>query len=300
MALSPEERAQRARFELLYKRSQTPVMLAIESSVCGCDYGGNSWTTRAEAEQIATSLALKPGMRLLDLGAGSGWPGLYLGKTSGCDVVLVDLPLSGLRIAAERADKESLSGTVWTAVADAADLPFQDGSFDAISHSDLLCCLRQKHAVLDACRRAVRDHGRMVFTVVCVAPGLSAKKYCRAVANGPEFIETDTEYPALLAQTGWNITGHEDITMAYSATCRRQLHADETQRDRLVPLFGASEFAKRVAGWRSKIAAMRDNLLRRELFVAEPRSDWAPATRVTAGGDSLLLRTEQKDQGDDR
>jgi ubiquinone/menaquinone biosynthesis C-methylase UbiE len=245
-------------------------MLSIERSVCGCDYGGNSWTTQAEAEQIAVRLALHPGVRLLDLGAGSGWPGLYMGKTSGCDVVLVDLPLAGLRIAAERADNDGIAGNVWAAVADAAALPFPDGSFDAISHSDLLCCLRKKRSVLAACRRVIRRYGRMVFTVISVTPDLSAEQYGRAVANGPEFIETDTDYPTLLAQTGWITTGHEDITLAYSASCRRQLHADEEQKDGLLALIGATEFAERLSGWRSKLVAMGDNLLRRELFVATP------------------------------
>ena len=152
---SPEEWAQRERFESLYVRAQSPVMLTIERNVCGCDYGGNSWTTQAEAEQMVARLALHPGVRLLDLGAGSGWPGLYMGKASGCDVVLVDLSLAGIRIAAKRADNDGILGSIWAAVADAAALPFPAGSFEAISHSDLLCCLKQKRSVLAACRRAI-------------------------------------------------------------------------------------------------------------------------------------------------
>ncbi len=66
------------------------------------------------------------------------------------------------------------------------------------------------------------------------------------------------------------MTGREDITMAYAASCRRQLQADEAQEDGLVALIGASEFAERLAEWRSKLAAMGDHLLRRELFIAAP------------------------------
>jgi SAM-dependent methyltransferase len=273
MKCSPEELAQRERFESFYVKAQSPVMLTIERNVCGCDYGGNSWTTQAEAEQMVAHLALRPGARLLELGAGSGWPGLYMGKASGCDVVLVDLSPAGIRIAAKRADNDGIPGNVWSAVGDAAALPFSDGSFDTISHSDLLCCLRQKRSVLAACRRVIRRQGRMVFTVISVAPGLPAEQYRRAVANGPDFIETDTDYPTLLAETGWIIAGHEDITGAYAASCRQQLHADEIQKDGLVALIGASEFAERQDGWRSKIPAICDNLLRRELFVAAPGPD---------------------------
>ena len=244
---SPEERAQKERFESLYERAQSPVMLTIERSVCGCDYGGSSWTTTAEAEHMVGRLALRPGMRLLDLGAGSGWPGLYMARKSGCDIVLADLPLAGLRIAAQRAASDGIQRRVLVASSDAAALPFPEGCFDAISHSDLLCCLRQKRSVLAACRGAIRRQGRMAFTVISIAPGLSAEDRGRALANGPEFVESDSEYPTLLVQTGWKVTGHEDITAEYAASCRRQLEADEAQTEGLVALMGANMVAERLA-----------------------------------------------------
>jgi hypothetical protein len=114
----------------------------------------------------------------------------------------------------------------------------------------------------------------MVFTVISIAPGLSAQRYRRAVANGPEFIETDVDYPTLLAQTGWNVAAREDLTDAYEASCLRQLRADETHCEALAALIGSEELAERLQGWRSKLAAMDDDLLRRELFVATPNPDW--------------------------
>ncbi|MGH6894146.1 MAG: class I SAM-dependent methyltransferase [Dongiaceae bacterium] len=270
MKRNPEEQAQTERFDELYVRAQSPVMLSIERSVCGCDYGASSWTTRAEAQQIAALLGLRPSLRLLDAGAGSGWPGLYMAETSGCDVVLVDLPFAGLRIAAERAGKDRIPGTCWVVVADGAILPFPDRSFDAVSHSDLLCCLRQKRAVLEACRGVIRNDGRMAFTVISIAPGLSPEKYRRAVENGPEFIESEADYPTLLGQTGWATVDRQDITRDYAASCRRQLQADKERKDALETLIGASEFAERQAEWRSKLTAIEDGLLRRELFVATP------------------------------
>ncbi|MDX1710356.1 MAG: methyltransferase domain-containing protein [Rhodovibrionaceae bacterium] len=282
--LSSEERAQRERFDALYLRACSPVMLAIEKSVCGCDYGGNSWTTRAEADGMISSLGLQSGTRLLDLGAGAGWPGLYMAQSSGCDVTLVDLPFNGLKVAADRICRDGLSDRARAVVASAAELPFPPESFDAVTHSDLLCCLVPKRAVLAACRAAVRGTGRMVFTVISVAPDLSPARYRRAVSNGPVFIETDTPYPALLRETGWQLEQREDITAAYTESCRRQLAIDEAQEADLSALLGADEFAERIAGWRSKLAVLKEGLLRRELFAATP----AAAGPDTAWEDTTL------------
>jgi cyclopropane fatty-acyl-phospholipid synthase-like methyltransferase len=270
MKCSPEEQAQRQRYDEFYPRAQLPIMLSIERAVCGCDYGGSSWTTRDEAQQIAALLELRPGLRLLEVGAGSGWPGLYLAKMSGCDIALVDLPLAGLRIAAERAVKDCISGACWIAVADAATLPFHGRSFDAVSHSDVLCCLREKRAAFEACRQVIRNTGRMAFTVISVAPGLSHDDYRRAVACGPEFIVSEADYQTLLAQTAWTVLDCQDITMDYAASLRRNLRADQERREALQSLIGAPAFAERQAGWRSKITALDGGLLRRELFVAAP------------------------------
>lgn len=245
-------------------------MLEIERAVCGCDYGGTSWTTRDEADRVAEILKLKPGVRLLDVGAGSGWPGLYLARITGCDVVLVDVPLEAIRIAAARAATEQLAGECWTVVADGAALPLKTAGFDAIGHSDLLCCLESKAAVLDECRRVVRADGRMAFTVISIAPALSSEDYRRAVQAGPLFKETAVPYPAMLEQTGWTITDQFDLTVEYAQAARHMLCEEERRADALARVLGAAEFSDTLARRRRTIEALNQGLLQRELFVAKP------------------------------
>src|SRR4030081_3613023 len=93
-----------------YELGRSAAVRDLERSVLGCDYGGTSWTTRREAGRIAALLELRPGVRLLDVGAGAGWPGLYLAQVTGCDVVLADLPVVGLQIALERAAAAGFRG----------------------------------------------------------------------------------------------------------------------------------------------------------------------------------------------
>jgi ubiquinone/menaquinone biosynthesis C-methylase UbiE len=243
-------------------------MREIERVVCGCDYGGTSWTTRDEAERVGQLLGLGPGKRFLDLGAGTGWPGLYLARVTGCDIALVDIPLDGLRIAVRRAVAEQLSGECWIAVADGAALPFKVGWFDAIGHSDVLCCLEAKLSVLKECRRIARSNGRMVFTAISIASGLSPADYERAIAAGAPFKVLGAEYPPMLEEAGWRLTDYIDLTREYAAAVRQMLREEEAHADALIPLFGEAEFTDKLARRRKTVRALDENLLQRELFGA--------------------------------
>lgn len=271
MSFSPKEQVQTERFAEIYQRSQLPVMRMVERSVCGCDYGGTSWTTRDEADGIAALLGLRSGVRLLDVGSGSGWPALYWAEKSGCNAVLTDLPFDGLRIAARRANDDGLRDSCSFALASAADLPFPEGNFDAISHSDVLCCLPDKIDVLRSCHRVLRHDGRMVFSVISVAPGLGEADYQRAVDNGPPFIEMDLDYATQLQQTGWAIDQRQDVTENFAATYRRLMDAEACEADTLLELFGETGLAERQAGQREKFCAIDDGLLRREIFSVRRR-----------------------------
>jgi ubiquinone/menaquinone biosynthesis C-methylase UbiE len=266
MSRTSEEQLVIEQFARLYPLGQSGVMRKIERAVCGCEYGSTSWTTREEAQKISTALALDRNHRLLDLGAGSGWPGLYFATITGCGVVLVDVPLAGLRIAAERAAIDRVSDRCGVAAADGAALPFQNGCFDTISHSDVLCCLTAKLPVLQDCRRVIRTGGRMVFTVISIAPGLPAADHKRAIKFGPPFVESIIPYPAMLHEAGWQMTDCTDLTAEYEKSVSSQLRAEEAHAHELSELLGETECSERLARRRGTVRAIKDRILRREMF----------------------------------
>ncbi len=126
------------RFSAVYARPQTEAELAMEMEVFGASEGMRGYTTVAQADALAERLALRPGMRLLDIGAGRGWPGLYLARTTGCQVVLTDLPLAALHSGMERARRRRLDERCSFLVSSGTHLPFRRQVFDAIVHTDVL------------------------------------------------------------------------------------------------------------------------------------------------------------------
>ncbi len=268
MSPNEAEQAAMARFKRERELAHAPVRMEIERRVGGSDYGGTSWTTVEDAGQVAELLRLGPGKLLLDIGAGSGWPGLYLARMTDCDVVLTDVPYFGLKAAAARAEADGLAGDCQVAVADGAALPFESARFDAVSHSDVLCCLAPKREALESCRRVARAGARTVFTVITIAPGLSPADHDRAIGGAPPFPDISEGYPEMLAGTGWEITDQIDLTAEFVASSRRMLEEEEAHADALVELHGADDFEARLDRRRSRVAVLDDGLLRRELFAA--------------------------------
>jgi cyclopropane fatty-acyl-phospholipid synthase-like methyltransferase len=256
-------------FERDYEIAQTPLMREIERRVRGSDYGATSWATREQVEQSVRRLSLAAGVRLLDIGAGSGWPALFLATLSGCDVVVSDVPLSGLRIAQARAADDGLSGRCQVVAADGAALPFPDRVFDRIHHADVLCCMERKREMLDECRRVARPGARMEFSVISLARRPASDDEHRLIQqSGPPHPDAEADYAVLLSRAGWDVLERIDVTSEFGRCMDVLLDELQARRDALVELFGEQEYAERLVHRRSTRAGLSRGLLKREIFVA--------------------------------
>jgi demethylmenaquinone methyltransferase / 2-methoxy-6-polyprenyl-1,4-benzoquinol methylase len=106
---------------------------------------------------VRNALSLQPGERCLDLGAGTGVSTAELAK-SGADVVGVDISLGMLR---EHADRQ-----VPLVAADALNLPFADGAFNAVTGSFFIRNVADIDACLTEILRVLQPGGRLVLCEV--------------------------------------------------------------------------------------------------------------------------------------
>ena len=168
----------------------------------------------------------------------------------------------------ERARTDGPAERCLVVAADGAKLPFRDRAFDAVSHSDVLCCMPAKLELLHECRRVARPGARMEFSVIVMASGLSEAERRIAIDGGPSFVEVPGNYASLLEQTGWRLLEHSDVTAEFARLVRILVEGTIERRSALAEAIGSEEFSERLERRRAELVAIDCGALRRERFLA--------------------------------
>jgi ubiquinone/menaquinone biosynthesis C-methylase UbiE len=141
-----------------------PDRAAVRETVYRLD-GPLRWAL-GENYELVERLAVVPGRRVLDIGAGTGYLTLPLAERVGTTgrVDAVDASEDLLEVLARKAEKSGLAGRIVCTVGRACELPFADETFDCVSSSYLLHELadRAQEALVEM-HRVLKPLGRVVL-----------------------------------------------------------------------------------------------------------------------------------------
>ena len=98
-------------------------------------------------------------LRILDVGTGTGFLAILLAEL-GHDVVGIDLSERMLERAKKKADEKGLD--IEFMIADAENLPFDDGEFDAVINRHLLWTLPNPQKAINEWSRVIKRGGKVV------------------------------------------------------------------------------------------------------------------------------------------
>jgi len=130
-------------------------------SAGGKEYDEISRGIADSIEHCVLRLNPQPGERILDLSTGTGWASRVVARR-GATVIGVDIAEDLLDVARARAFEERLP--IQYEVGDAENLPFEDGSFDAVVSTCGVMFASRPEAAASELARVVRTDGRIAIT----------------------------------------------------------------------------------------------------------------------------------------
>jgi SAM-dependent methyltransferase len=125
------------RFREYYLNTENETLRELERRTLGVAYGGNGYTDVHQVERFMGLLDVGEGDTVLELGSGAGWPGLHIARATRSNVVLSDVPWEGVAWGLRRGRADDI--LVEAVACLGTEIPFKDGSFDGVTHSDVMC-----------------------------------------------------------------------------------------------------------------------------------------------------------------
>ena len=186
---------------------------------------------------IAAKLALRPGMRVLDIGCGWGGMALYLHQTYGVDVLGVTLSDEQIRTARERAAAAGVADHVKFELIDYRELT---GTFDRIVSVGMFEHVGppQYRTFFTKCRELLTPDGVMLLHTIGRAgePGVTDEFTARYIFPGgyiPALSEIAKGYEGLR----YHLTDCEVLRLHYGYTIRHWYDRAVANKERIVALY---------------------------------------------------------------
>ncbi len=227
-------------------------------------------------EVMIEAAELGAGSRLLDVGCGFGRPAVAAAKTTGAQVLGINVSAEQVRQGQKLAEEAGVSELVSFEQADGMALPYPDGSFDAVWASEAIMYMSDRPKALREIERVLVPGGRFVLSDYAEREDLSDEQRT-ALKEGftVEALPTIEGYRGLLLEAGLEITRFEDATAHLHRSAARIPEVLD-EKYAYIAERGGKEFADEFKEMLSKVGVLEGEVLGYVIAVgrkaAEPRA----------------------------
>lgn len=254
------------------------VYAEVRREAFGEDIGQASWLSRGELDRFASQLGLGPSSRALEVGSGSGGPALHLVRSTGCELVGVDLNEEGIANASRLARESGLEGRASFVQADASQpLPFESESFGALLSVDAINHIADRPRMLGEWSRVLEPGGRVIFTdPVTVTGYLGIDEIAIRASIGYFVFVPPGEDERLLTSAGFRVLAVEDATSNMAEQAQGWLDARAKREAALREIEGAETFDGQQRFLEVAATLARERRLSRFVYLAEKPNPAGP------------------------
>jgi 27-O-demethylrifamycin SV methyltransferase len=195
---------------------------------------------------------IRPGLRVLDVGCGTGAPACSLALVHEAHVVGITTSEVGVQAACARAEAEGLADLVSFQLRDGMDNGFEDSSFDRVWVLESSHLMRDRERLMAECARVLRPNGRLVLCDIVrrrPMPFAEVRRLRQPLALlrdvfGDARMESLAEYGRLVSAVGLDVDHESDLTEPTRPTFARWRENAELHRDEVNDLIGEADLGR--------------------------------------------------------
>jgi len=209
-------------------------------------------------KNFVSKIRLSPGMRVLDIGCGTGGSAFYMAKNFGVEVLGVDLSQNMLDIANDHKIKlfnEKVQHNVSFRLLNATLAQFPEDYFDVIYSRDAIMHISEKKALYSKVFTWLKPGGQLL-----VSEYVHGKNYPNFTQEYIDYIDdrgyqlvTVKQYGEILERVGFTNVSATDLTNEFIDILKLELEKFKPKKAEFVKEFSLKDYNELVDGWEIKI-----------------------------------------------
>ncbi|TRY80587.1 hypothetical protein TCAL_11633 [Tigriopus californicus] len=211
----------------------------------------------ATTQEFTKRLALKPGMKVLDIGCGTGGSAFFLARKFGVHVLGVDLSSNMLSIAEDHKlemepevqERESFKKL------DATKATFPDEHFDLMYSRDAIMHIAEKEKLYSNIFKWLKPGGQVLVSEYIHGKNHPnhPQEYIDYIIDRGYQLLTASDYGDVLKKVGFTDVHAEDITGDFVEVLKKEMTKFRGMKDEFIQEFSEKDYNDLMGGWEIKV-----------------------------------------------
>jgi phosphoethanolamine N-methyltransferase len=211
--------------------------------------------------------ALRPGVRVLDVGSGIGGAAFHLARTHGARVTGIDLAQEMVGIALERSAALGMSESVKFMLGDVLDESFPE-PFDIVWSRDAFMHIRDKPRLFSRLHGLLAPGGHLVITDYARGRSPGSASFERYLEQTGYHVVEPRQYGEILKAAGFTSVVVDDATANFVAILRGEIDRLVARCGEFLASFSDEDLNYLVQRWEMKVGFCRDGDMKWGIYVA--------------------------------
>jgi len=221
-------------------------------------------------KEFVSQLNLEPGMKVLDIGCGTGGSAFYMARMFGVDVHGIDLASNMIGIAQDyRQEMEpAVKHRVQFYIEDALTMEYPDSFYDVVYSRDTILHIKEKEELFKKFLSTLKPGGKLMISDYCRGDQEHSQRFLDYVASRGYKLYTVKDYGLILEKAGFKNVVAADKTGLMIDIMKMEIQKFNAIKPKFIDEFSQEDFDYIDQGWEDKLVRCKEGDQAWGLFTA--------------------------------